>query len=196
MAPMQFIELSQADREFLLSLAKKAVKQAVLTGNPLAIDLADMDLAAYSAVLREPRASFVTLHLKGKLRGCIGTLEPLQSLVESVVHNAYSAALHDPRFLAVTEDEEPDLEYEISVLSPSQRVKISSEEELFDMLEPGKDGVVLDDGIHRSTYLPSVWEQLPEPREFIKQLKLKAGLPGDYWSNKIRVSLYTTESFQ
>ena len=190
MGLMLSTKLGESERGSLLSLAKKSVRQAVLTGSPLTLDLSN-----FAGIMLERRATFVTLHLHNRLRGCIGTLEPLQALVESVVHNAYSAALHDPRFLAVTKDEEPMLDYEISVLSPPHQISIGSEAELLDVLEPGKDGVILDDGMHRSTYLPSVWEQLPEPSEFVQQLKLKAGLPGDYWSDKIRVSLYTTESF-
>lgn len=141
------------------------------------------------------RACFVTLKRKGDLRGCIGSLAPVTSLVEDVANNAWSAAFRDPRFPALAADELEDLEIGISVLGPCQTLAFASERELLDGLRPGVDGLILQDGRHRGTFLPSVWESLPKPEDFLAHLKLKAGLPVDYWSETLEVQRYTTTSF-
>ncbi len=149
----------------------------------------------FSIPLQQQRASFVTLHKNGQLRGCIGHLEATQPAVADVAVNAYSAAFEDPRFPPVSRTELPLLELHISLLTPAEPLQVGSEEELINRLQPGVDGLILEDGYHRGTFLPSVWEQLPDPRAFITQLKLKAGLPANHWSESLRVSRYRTESF-
>lgn len=152
------------------------------------------DPLAEPADLRHPRATFVTLHRRGRLRGCIGTLEAHQSLVEDVAANAYAAAFEDPRFPAVTLDEVDDLDLHISVLTPPAPFPCRDEADLLARLQPGRDGLILRDGARRATFLPAVWADLPDPKEFLAHLKRKAGLPVDYWSATLRFWRYEAES--
>lgn len=141
--------------------------------------------------LAEPGATFVTLKLDGELHGCIGSVTPYRPLGEDLKHNACSAAFHDPRFEPLTAAQLPLVRIEVSLLSPVEPLKFESEEDLLSQLEPGVDGLVLESGLHRGTFLPQVWEQLPEPRDFLRHLKRKAGLEPGFWSPEIRVSRYT-----
>ena len=141
------------------------------------------------------RATFVTLNKFGELRGCIGHLEAIQPLIADVAENAFNAAFRDPRFQPVTASEFGDLEVHISVLSPPEPMVFTSEADLLRQIRPGIDGLILEDGAYRGTFLPSVWEQLPDPAQFLAHLKMKAGLPPNYWSDTLKVSRYTTESF-
>jgi len=153
------------------------------------------DPAEFEPLLQEYRASFVTLHLEGLLRGCIGTLEARHPLVVDVASNAWCAASRDPRFAPVERHEFEQLDVHISVLTPPESVIVKDEADLLAQLRPGIDGLILEEGHRRGTFLPSVWEQLPEPRDFLRHLKRKAGMPDDYWSGAVRISRYTTESF-
>jgi len=181
---------SDAEQASLLQVALASIESGLETGSPLQVNP-----AAYSPVLSARRASFVTLKCAGNLRGCIGSLTPISSLVEDVARNAFAAAFRDPRFPELSATELPDLEIGISVLGPTETVDFGSEAELLGMLRPGIDGLVLQDGRHRGTFLPSVWESLPEPADFLGHLKQKAGLPADYWSETLEIERYTTESF-
>jgi AmmeMemoRadiSam system protein A len=134
------------------------------------------------------------LYVDEKLRGCIGTIEARKPLVEDVASNARGAAFRDTRFSALTWTEYERLDIHISVLSQPEPLQFSSEEELLAQLRPRVDGLIIEEGYHRGTFLPSVWEQLPTPHEFLQNLKHKAGLAPDYWSSRIRVRRYTTES--
>ncbi len=175
-------------KQQLLQLAGESIKKG-LCGETLAVSATD-----YPEPLRVLRATFVTLHIEAQLRGCIGTLEARRTLVEDVAGNAWSAAFRDPRFSALTWPEYERLDVHISILSPPEPLQFSSEEELLAQLRPRVDGLIIEEGYNRGTFLPSVWEQLPEPREFLRHLKRKAGLHPDYWSSRIRVQRYTTES--
>ena len=141
------------------------------------------------------RASFVTLHRQGELRGCIGHLEGVQPLVVDVAENAFAAAFRDPRFPPLAEPELAGLALHISVLTPATELEFESEQDLVAQLRPGIDGLILQEGAARGTFLPSVWESLPDPHQFLAQLKRKAGLPSDHWSERIRVFRYETEAF-
>ena len=145
--------------------------------------------------LRDPGASFVTLKLDGDLRGCIGTIEPHRALGDDVAHNGFAAAYRDPRFPPVSEREMPKLEVEVSVLSPRENVPVATEAEALAMLRPGTDGIVLQYGALGATFLPQVWESLPDPLEFLEQLRRKAGLPGRFWHPDMKVWRYTVEKF-
>lgn len=142
--------------------------------------------------LRQIRATFVTLDINHALRGCIGTLEASRPLIVDVAHNAYAAAFNDPRFPALTAAERDRLRIHISVLTPPVPLPVSTEQDLLDKLTPGIDGLILQDPQHRSTFLPSVWESLPNPRDFLAHLKLKAGLSANYWSTDLRFQRYQT----
>jgi AmmeMemoRadiSam system protein A len=183
-------EVSKEDKQTLLEVARRSIAHALEHGDQIPLNIED-----YPEPLRQPRATFVTLHLNGELRGCIGTLEAHQPLVLDVAQNAYSAAFSDPRFLPVTAAESTQLEIHISILNPAQEIHFTSQRDLIGQLQPGVDGLILQEGLRRGTFLPSVWEQLPRPEEFFAHLKLKAGLPPDYWSPELQVWRYTTTSF-
>lgn len=181
---------TETQRKLLLDLAEESIRFSLSGRGRLEPEPTD-----YETALQEKRATFVTLNRLGKLRGCIGTLEAYRPLVIDVAHNAYSAAFSDPRFPPLQADEMHDLDIHISVLSPSEPMKFESEQELIEQLQPGIDGLIMTEGVQRGTFLPSVWESLPDPSTFLTHLKLKAGLPANYWSDDIRISRYTTESF-
>lgn len=172
----------------LLDLARESIAHGLRTGRPLKVDP-----SAYPEPLRGNAATFVTLTRDGELRGCIGTLEAYQPLVVDVAEHAYAAAFRDPRFAALTEAEFPRLRLSISILSAPEPMSFEDEADLLRQLRPGVDGLILEEDGLRGTFLPSVWESLPTPVEFLRHLKRKAGLPYDYWSKTLRVSRYTAE---
>lgn len=146
--------------------------------------------------LRELGASFVTLKLDGDLRGCIGTIDPHRPLGEDVAHNAVAAAYRDPRFAPVPQIEREQLEIEVSVLSAREYIAVDDERDALTKLRPGVDGVYLEYGYARSTFLPQVWESLPDPMEFLGELRRKAGLPARFWHPSMKISRYTVEKFR
>ncbi len=145
--------------------------------------------------LQQPGATFITLTQHGRLRGCIGSLQARQPLIENVRSNAVSAALHDTRFLPVTADELESIRIEVSLLSALQPIRFASEPDALKQLRPGMDGITLEYGNNRSTFLPQVWDSLPQPREFLAQLKVKAGLYADFWDDGVRLSRYTVQKW-
>jgi AmmeMemoRadiSam system protein A len=142
------------------------------------------------AALTAPGASFVTLFCGEELRGCIGSLHARRPLGEDVRENAINAAFHDPRFPPLVQSEFVATSVEVSLLSPSASFHFAVEEELIARLRPGIDGVTLEHGGHRATFLPQVWATLPEPRMFLAELKRKAGLASDFWNPSMNVGLY------
>jgi AmmeMemoRadiSam system protein A len=145
--------------------------------------------------LNRPSASFVTLRVGEDLRGCCGTIEPSRPLSQDVWNNAWASAFADPRFPPLTSHEWPETNVQISVLSDPERLDVRSEAELLEVLRPGYDGLILQLGQRRSTFLPAVWEQLPEPVRFVRHLKMKAGWPVGFWPPDMEAWRYTTESF-
>ncbi|HEY3269610.1 MAG TPA: AmmeMemoRadiSam system protein A [Geothrix sp.] len=145
--------------------------------------------------LEEPGASFVTLKRHGSLRGCIGTLAPGRPLGEDVAENARQAAFHDARFPPLAQSEFADTELEVSLLSPLEPVPCESEAHLLARLRPGEDGLVLEWRDQRGAFLPQVWEQLPDPGDFLAHLKRKAGLSMDFWNDGIRFARFTVTRF-
>jgi AmmeMemoRadiSam system protein A len=182
--------LSPEQRQILLDLALKAIRHRLETGANLKISAEN-----FPPELQTERASFVTLNRQSNLRGRSGHLAAIQPLVEEVADNAGAAAFRDPRFPELRLEELADLEIHISVLTPSEPITFTSEADLLLQIRPNVDGLILAEGMRRGTFLPSVWEQLPQPREFLHHLKQKAGLPADYWSDDIEVFRYETESF-
>jgi AmmeMemoRadiSam system protein A len=146
--------------------------------------------------LRATGASFVTLRDAGELRGCIGTVDPHRALGDDVAHNAHAAAYRDPRFPPVRTAQRAGLEVEVSVLSPRAPIAAPTEAELAAVLRPGVDGIVLEYEGHRATFLPQVWESLPDPIDFLAELRRKARLPARFWHPRMQVSRYTVEKFQ
>ncbi|MBI1282934.1 MAG: AmmeMemoRadiSam system protein B [Thiobacillus sp.] len=151
---------------------------------------------AHAEWLDEPGATFVTLTRQGELRGCIGTLEAHRPLGEDVRENAVAAAFRDPRFMPLSRDEFEDIRVEVSLLSPAEPLLVASEADALARLRPSVDGVVLEYGHYRSTFLPQVWEQLPNPAEFLAHLKRKAGLSMDFWAEQVRLSRYTVSKWK
>lgn len=182
--------LDEPLQQQLLAIAEASIRRGLTDG-----ELLTPDMAVLPDPLRKPGASFVTLRSNSELRGCIGTLTPHRPLAEDVANNAYAAAFRDVRFLPLRNEELKGLDIHISVLTDSEPVHFDSETDLLQQLRPGEDGLILEEGFCRGTFLPSVWEQLPSPELFLGHLKQKAGLPADYWSDKLKVSRYTTFSF-
>jgi AmmeMemoRadiSam system protein A len=179
---------TEAERQQLLQIARESIRCGLEKGKPCAVKLKDLP-----AALREKRASFVTLHKAGKLRGCIGTISAYQPLAEDVAQRAYAAAFGDSRFSPVRADELAHLDISISVLSPPEPLEFTSEADLLAKIQPQVDGLIIEEDSLHGVFLPSVWESLPNKREFLRQLKRKAGLPADYWSDAIKVSRFCTE---
>lgn len=181
--------LDAAARARLIAAARAAIGDGVAGREPLPPRLDD-----HPPVLRAPGATFVTLDHGGTLRGCVGTLEACRPLVVDAAWNAYAAAFRDPRFPALTCAELERIDVCVSILSPPEPLRFRSEEELLEQLRPGVDGLILSEGERQGTFLPAVWTSVTDRRAFLLHLKLKAGLPADYWSDTIKVSRYTTFS--
>lgn len=182
--------LNEPQQQCLLSLAKGSVEKGLkgIENNGLSagVNLDDQ--------LSSPGASFVTLNKEQQLRGCIGSLLAHRPLAEDVVANAFSAAFHDPRFAPLQEEEIALLEMEISVLSTPQEIQaIETLEQLLESLQPGLDGLILTQGFRRATFLPSVWKQLPDKEDFVRQLMRKGGIM--QWSSEIRCERYHSFKF-
>ncbi|MGZ5051369.1 MAG: AmmeMemoRadiSam system protein A [Methylobacter sp.] len=182
------MSLTKENQLRLLNLARASIEHGVRTGSPL-----QPDLSAYPAPMLEQRATFVTLNRNRQLRGCIGRLVASRPLVQDIAENAFCAAFKDPRFPPLQGIELEDLVIHLSILTPAEPMSFDSEQDLLAQLQPGVDGLILEDGRFHGTFLPSVWEQLPNPKQFLRNLKQKAGLPADYWSENIRVYRYRTE---
>lgn len=170
----------------LLTLARAAIAEAFGRDGPV-------DRSA--PWLAEPGACFVTLTLGGRLRGCIGSLVPHRPLGDDVRSNARAAAFDDPRFPPLSPEEFDRVRVEVSVLSPLESFPVRSEADALERLRPGVDGVVLEAGRRRGTFLPQVWDELPDPGAFLSHLKLKAGLPMDFWSDDVRLSRYHVDKW-
>ncbi len=180
--------LSDETKAFLLGVARGSLEAAV-TGNRYKLP------ADTPEEVKENRGCFVTLTAQRALRGCIGYIEPIKPLVQAVVDNAANAALSDPRFPKVTPGEVAGIKIEISVLTPPEPLPYKKPEELLARLVPGRDGVILRSGNHQSTYLPQVWEQLPDKVAFLEQLSLKGRMPRDGWKHA-EVSTYRAVHFE
>ena len=185
------VPLSPEERSTLLRLARRSIELAIIGRS-----LPRLVLSDFSAPLREQGASFVTLTERGELRGCIGTLEAYQPLVQDVCEHAVAAATEDTRFSPVQPFEFPRLKIEISRLTPPMPLHYTSPEELLSLLHPLEDGVVLKDMGRRATFLPQVWEKIPDPGTFLNHLCQKMGAPIDLWRTKqIHVFTYQVEEF-
>ena len=150
--------------------------------------------AHFSGPLAQQLGSFVTLTKNGVLRGCVGSIHSTDPLAQCVATAAFNAAYRDSRFAPLSAAEIDQIRIEISILSPLEPIDVKTNEELLANLLPHDDGLLLEDNTHRATFLPKVWEKIATPQEFVRQLKLKAGVPGDYWSTSIRFYRYHTTS--
>ena len=165
----------------LLRLARESVAEALGLGSAGRYE---------EPWLRDPGASFVTLRRQGDLRGCVGSVRAYRPLFEDVWSNARASAFRDTRFPQVEAWEMPEISVEISLLSAPEPVACSCEEDALRLLRPGVDGVIFEYEEHRSTFLPQVWEQLPDPRDFLDHLRIKAGLRRGFWAPEVRLQRY------
>ena len=184
-------EFGAVERDFLLQLARRTIRNVTSGGG-----LPEVPDSAVPAACRARRGCFVTLTAHGRLRGCIGSLSADEPLHRAVAENARNAALRDSRFSLVTADEVDELHIEISVLTEPRPLKFQSPDDLLKKLHPLLDGVVLKLGARRATFLPQVWEQLPDKVEFLNHLSAKAGCASDAWRGpEVSVSTYRAEAF-
>jgi len=188
---MSFTNFTDEEKRSLLGIAIQSIRYGLQHNAALPVEVSD-----YSPQLQADAASFVTLNLHKQLRGCIGTLEAHQPLIRDVAEHAYAAAFSDPRFTPVSAAEIDQLEIHISILTPGEPINFDNEADLLKQLQPGVDGLILQDSSHRATFLPSVWEQLEEPDAFLSHLKRKAGWPAGYWSDDIRAFRYRAISIE
>lgn len=183
--------LDPSERETLLKLARQAIVDAV-NKRPAR----KLDLSAFPERLQQPGVTFVTLTRRGELRGCIGALTVSQPLVLDVQEHAAAAALQDYRFPPVEPGELDQIAIEISRLTAPQRLEYQQPQELLEKLRPHIDGVILQDGIRRATFLPQVWEKIPDAAEFLSHLCYKMGVDPDLWRRrKLDVQIYQVEEF-
>ena len=182
--------LTPQDRQALVNLARSAITAEL--DKKAAVQRPQL----LSESLKEKRGCFVTLHKKDQLRGCIGTIEPVRSLVDNVEENARNAAFRDPRFPALTADELPEIDLEVSVLTVPEILAYKDPADLKQKLVPGSHGVIISKGWHSATFLPQVWDQLPDPESFLSHLCRKAGMDGDCWqAADVVVKVYRAEYF-
>ncbi len=147
-------------------------------------------------VLDEAGGTFVTLKIDNRLRGCIGNIEPVRSLRDGVRDNALNAAFEDYRFSPLSREEFDEVEISLSVLTPASRLSYTDSKDLLKKLRPGVDGVILRHGVRSATFLPQVWEQLPETEQFLSHLCQKAGLSKECWKGgEVEVYIYQVQSF-
>ena len=184
------IDLSADEKSLLLDIARRSIVNGLDSGAALQLDTARLDTN-----LRTDSAVFVTLTVDGNLRGCIGSLQPSAPMAQAVANSAFNAAFRDPRFAPVRDDEIENLTIEVSVLSSMEAITVDTRQALLDNLQPGVDGLLIEDKGHRATFLPQVWAKISTAEEFVGQLMLKAGLAAGYWSSTIRCHRYHSNSF-
>ena len=180
-------ELAPRDLDTLLAIARRSLDAAVRSGARWRPDLDDVPPS-----LRRPGAAFVTLRRHGRLRGCVGTLVPDSPLAHTVAARAVSAACDDPRFAPVGPDELRDLDVSVSVLSPMKPFPVRDLDDLLAQVRPGVDGLAIEAGRRRAVLLPEVWDDLPDPGEFVDALWRKAGLRPRAWPADLRVQRFTS----
>lgn len=177
----------------LLRLARQSIEDKLKNENKL--DLIDEKMLP--GAFDNKRGTFVSLHKKGRLRGCIGNIDPVKTIYKSVIDNARHAAFNDSRFSPLTLEELDDTLIEVSVLTESVPLEYADAEDLVSKLRPGVDGVTIKKGYQSATFLPQVWKQLSDPKDFLKHLCMKAGLPSNEWrDNTVQVSVYQVQCFE
>jgi len=185
-------KLTEEEGRGLVEVARKTIQKALF--NPK--DQSEPETAS-SPKFQERRGTFVTLTLNGALRGCIGHIIPQESLIEGVRINAVNAAFRDPRFRPLGQDEFEKIKVEVSILTEPKPVTYTDAQDLLAKLSPGTDGVIIRKGYHQATFLPQVWEQLPDKKDFLTHLCLKAGLDRDAWAyEKLEVHAYQVQAFE
>ena len=185
-------QLTEEEGRYLLSVARKTIEQKI-SNLEAQVEFDSFDSNKFS----EKRGTFVTLTIDDGLRGCIGNIIPQESLLDGVKANAINAAFRDPRFRPLSGKEWEKVKIEISILTDPKPLDYSNRKDLLEKMRPGTDGVILKKGYNQSTFLPQVWEQLPEKKEFLTHLCLKAGLDGNEWEKeKLEVLTYQVQAFE
>lgn len=182
---MPELRFADAERDALLDVARRSLEHGLRYAAPLPVRP-----EGFPAPLHECRASFVTLRSGGALRGCVGRLRAVDSLVCEVAGNAFRSGFRDSRFPPLEDHELPQLEIHVSVLSPPEPLACRSEAELLALLRPGEDGLVVREGVRTATFLPAVWGMLPDPAAFVRELRRKAGIAADGWGEGLRFERY------
>jgi len=192
---MNNFSLTKKDKDFLLKLAHQAIEYYL--GNKQILIIDQKKLQNYSPVLKEKIPCFVTLTINDELRGCIGCFQTDFPLYQTVIEMAINAAFFDYRFFPLKKDELNKIKIEISLLTPPQKLFYNNPEDLLKKLEPKKHGVIIKKGPYEATYLPQVWEEIPDKEQFLNSLCLKAQLPFDLWKKeKLEVKIYEVENFK
>jgi AmmeMemoRadiSam system protein A len=185
-------KLTEKQGNLLLKTARERIEQELLGGKEVSDPVPDLP-----PVFQDRRGTFVTLTIGGNLRGCIGHITPKESLFEGIRVNAINAAFKDPRFHPITKAEWKKVKIEISILTNPEPLHYSGADDLLNQLRPGIDGLIIKKGFHQATFLPQVWEQLPEKGEFLAHLCLKAGLKGNAWEKgRLEISTYQVQAFE
>ncbi len=184
--------LTEEEGRYLLSVARKTIEQKI-SNLEAQVEFDSFDSNKFS----EKRGTFVTLTIDDGLRGCIGNIIPQESLLDGVKANAINAAFRDPRFRPLSGKEWEKVKIEISILTDPKPLDYSNRKDLLEKMRQGTDGVILKKGYNQSTFLPQVWEQLPDKKEFLTHLCLKAGLDGNEWEKeKLEVLTYQVQAFE
>ena len=184
--------LSEDEGQSLLAVARNAIKNRLNNAEPPQIDWKELP-----EKFQEQLGTFVTIAIDGNLRGCIGHIIPRETLIEGIQENAVNAAFRDPRFPPLAKEEFDKIAIEISILTPPQELSYTDAEDLLSKLRPGIDGVIIQKGYYEATFLPQVWEQLPDKEEFLTHLCMKAGISHDSWrKEKLQVSTYQVQAFE
>jgi AmmeMemoRadiSam system protein A len=185
-------KMSEEEGKALLNAARKTIQDALQKRKA---DAGGRE--TISSKFSEKRGAFVTLTIGGCLRGCIGCITPQEPLIDAVKTNALQAAFHDPRFKPLSQDELDRVSVEVSILTEPRPLLYSDGADLMNRLRPGTDGVIIKKGYRQATFLPQVWEQLPEADSFLSHLCMKAGLDGDAWKDeKLQVLVYQVQAFK
>ena len=180
----------ESEKKALLYIARKTINEGCVQGLP-----PDPDWQGQPQRFCQPAACFVTLHKHGALRGCIGSTVAHRPLLADVIHNAFASAFRDSRFPPVTASELSEINIEISLLTPQQRLTVTSEEDLLQTIRPGIDGLLIRNARHSATFLPQVWQQLPSPGQFLQHLKVKAGIAPKEWPEDMECFCYQCIKF-
>jgi len=185
-------KLSEKEGKHLVEMARKTIQKALFKPK----DKSEPD-SIYSRKFQERRGTFVTLTMNGSLRGCIGHIIPQESLIEGVRVNAMNAAFRDPRFRPLSQNEFEKIKVEVSILTEPKPLTYTDANDLLAKLRGGIDGLIIRKGYHQATFLPQVWEQLPNKQDFLTHLCLKAGLAGDAWAHdQLEVHTYQVQAFE
>jgi len=180
--------------DILLKLARKAIAGSLSIQTP---DSDKLDVALSDDIFNAHRGTFVTLKINNQLRGCIGNLSADKSIIDGVKDNAINAAFHDPRFPSLTKNEFKNIVIEISLLTEPKRLEYHNGDDLLEKLRPTIDGVIIRKGVYSATFLPQVWDQLPDKQSFLVHLCQKAGLPPDAWHRPgLEVMVYQVQYFE